>query len=270
MTTTMKMDDLERAAAGRSTPAGRVTVLLVEDDPEIVDLLTEVLEPRGYHLVHAATAEQATSLLSGAPAAEAADGASSSRSAPPDLVILDLGLPDEDGLVLCSNLKARRNVPIIICSATTERRDRILGLRLGADDFITKPFDSEELVARIEAVLRRGNTPPPARRAAAPDSPRYEQLGALRLDRSTLQAELGGAPLHLTPIQYRLLLALMGRPGEVCSKEDLARLIWGHYDDALRQAIDVHVFRLRDRLKTGPVPAPRIIAVRGVGYRIEA
>jgi DNA-binding response OmpR family regulator len=169
-----------------------------------------------------------------------------------------------DGLVLCSGLKSIADVPIIICSATPQKRDAILGLKLGADDFIAKPFDIYELEARVEAVLRRvaaARTSEPS--AAAPD---HSRVGELVIDCLRRRVTLGGQPIQLTPTEYRLLAALASRPDEILSRN--AQLMWGYQDASSGRTIDVHIRRLRVKLGQGPVAAPAIAAVRGFGYKI--
>ncbi len=227
------------------------TIMLVEDDPAVAQTLADVLESGGYQTWHAENGADAKAMM---------------ERGRPDLVILDLMLPDVDGLVLCSSLKALADVPIIICSATNERRDKILGLKLGADDFIAKPFDIYELEARVEAVLRRVT-----QAHAAPQPTHVEQMriGDLAIDRSRRRVTLGGAALQLTPTEYRLLSALASRPDEILSREELAQRVWGYQDASSGRTIDVHIRRLRVKLAGGPVPAPAIVSVRGFGYKLS-
>src|SRR5207249_6195325 len=163
----------------------------------------------------------------------------------PDLILLDLMLPDTDGLVLTTALKGLTNAPIIICSARTEQVDRVLGLKLGADDFVAKPFDLDELEARIEAVLRRASRV----RAASNVPPDQIQVGELLISQSRGTVTLAGQAVHLTPTEYRLLVALASRPDEVLSRESLGNLVWGYQDLGTGPRIDVHVGRLRVRLR---------------------
>ncbi len=226
-------------------------VLLVEDDPAVARTLTDVLESSGYRVWHVENGADAKTML---------------EQAHPDLIVLDLMLPDVDGLVLCSSLKAIADVPIIICSAANQTRDRVLGLKLGADDFIGKPFDIYEFEARVEAVLRRAQQP----KASETPTPSSDQIriGELVVDRSRRRVTLGGQGLQLTPTEYRLLVALASRPDEILSREELAQLVWGYQDVSSGRTIDVHIRRLRVKLASGPVPPPPIISVRGFGYKI--
>jgi two-component system response regulator MtrA len=226
--------------------------MLVEDDHAVAQTLTDALESSGYRVWLAETGADARTLL---------------EQTRPDLIILDLMLPDVDGLVLCSGLKAIADVPIVICSATPQKRDAILGLKLGADDFIAKPFDIYELEARVEAVLRR-TSQTRVSNEATPSPPDHIRVGELIIDRSRRRVTLGGEPIQLTPTEYRLVSALASRPDEILSRDDLATLVWGYQDASSGRTIDVHIRRLRVKLSQGPVPAPAIVAVRGFGYKM--
>ena len=226
------------------------TILLAEDDPSLARLLMDVLTTKGYCAWHATSGAEAEAMVA---------------EVRPDLIVLDLLLPDTNGLVLCANLRAQPNVPIIICSGTKRKDDPVLGLKLGADDFVAKPFSVHELLARIEVALRRvvGRASPPA---AAPLSD--QQVGNLVINRAHCQVLLGGQPLHLTPTEYRLLCALADRPGEVVSPEELAKRVWGTYDWGVGRSLEVHMRRLRARLVAGPVPPPALVTLRGFGYKL--
>jgi two-component system response regulator MtrA len=227
--------------------------MVVEDDPAVAKTLSDTLESSGYRVWLAETGGDAKTLL---------------EHSRPDLIILDLMLPDMDGLVLCSGLKQSADVPIVICSATPQKRDAILGLKLGADDFIAKPFDIYELEARVEAVLRR--TMQPRTAEAPPAPPEHIRAGDLVIDRSRRRVSLGGEPIQLTPTEYRLVSALASRPDEILSRDELATLVWGYQDASSGRTIDVHIRRLRVKLASGPVAAPAIVAVRGFGYKMSA
>jgi len=231
---------------------GATTIILVEDDHAVAQTLTDALESSGYRVWLAETGADAKTLL---------------EQTRPDLIILDLMLPDVDGLVLCSGLKGIADVPIVICSATPQKRDAILGLKLGADDFIAKPFDIYELEARVEAVLRR-TTQTRVNTEVSPSPPDHIRVGELIIDRSRRRVTLGGEPIQLTPTEYRLVSALASRPDEILSRDDLATLVWGYQDASSGRTIDVHIRRLRVKLSQGPVPAPAIVAVRGFGYKM--
>jgi DNA-binding response OmpR family regulator len=183
----------------------------------------------------------------------------------PDLIILDLVLPDEDGLVLCSVLKNMTGVPVLICSGTQRRRDAFLSLKLGADDFIAKPFDVYDLLARVEVLLRR------AAQRHTGDSTASRgpiRIGDLSIDHSLHQVMLGEAVLQLTPTEYRLLTVLAARPDQVVPRDALAKLVWGDPDTGSSRTIDVHIGRLRVKLSQAGRTAPQIVSVRGFGYKI--
>jgi DNA-binding response OmpR family regulator len=226
------------------------SVLVVEDNPATARALTELLESNGYEVTVAEDGAAAKTLLD---------------EVAPDLVILDLMLPDVDGLVLCADLKARMDVPIIVCSGTNRKRDGTLALRLGADDFVSKPFDIYDLEARVEAVLRRSSRPRVERSTSAPD---HLQIGELVISRSKRHVTLGGRELQVTPTEYRLLCALASRADDVVTRDELAQHVWGYEDASSGRAIDVHIRRLRIKLESAAVPPPRITSVRGLGYKM--
>ena len=235
---------------GTDLPDNRSTILLVEDDAAVAFMLTDVLESTGYEVLVAGTGAAARAQV---------------EQHRPDLIILDLILPDEDGLVLCSVLKSSVNVPILICSATQRRRDAFLSLKLGADDFIAKPFDVYDLLARVEVLLRRAAQ----QHAAEPVSQRgHIRIGDLQIDHALHQVTLADNVLQLTPTEYRLLTVLAARPDQVVPRDSLAKLVWGDPDTGTSRTIDVHIGRLRVKLSQAGRTAPQIISVRGFGYKI--
>src|SRR6059058_841770 len=235
---------------GSELSSSRATILLVEDDAAIAFMLTDVLESTGYQVREAATGAAARSLV---------------EQHKPDLIILDLVLPDEDGLVLCSVLKSMANVPILICSATQRRRDAFLSLKLGADDFIAKPFDVYDLLARVEVLLRRAAQ----HRAGEVSVPRGPiRIGELQIDHALHHVTLRESVLQLTPTEYRLLTVLAARPDQVVPRDALAKLVWGDPDTGTSRTIDVHIGRLRVKLSQAGRSAPQIVSVRGFGYKI--
>jgi DNA-binding response OmpR family regulator len=227
------------------------TILLVEDDPDTARSLTKALESSGYRVTAVDTGAEARSII---------------EHVRPDLILLDLMLPDTDGLVLTTALKNLTSAPIIICSARQEQVDRVLGLKLGADDFVAKPFDLDELEARIEAVLRRASrvreTP-----TTPPDQIRVDEL---LISQSRGTVTIAGQTVHLTPTEYRLLVALASRPDEVLSREALGQLVWGYQDLGTGHLIDVHIGRLRLKLRRSSKSGPLIVTVRGKGYTIAS
>jgi DNA-binding response OmpR family regulator len=236
----------------RGAPRGTASVLLVDDDPAVARRLKDSLEPRGYRIWHAQNAAEALLLVD---------------EVDLDVILLDLMLPDGDGLALCPVLRQRTEAPIIACSGSKRREYGVLALKLGASDFVAKPFYLPELEARIEAVRRRA-----AARQGAPGSwpgaAGPQRLGALMIDRAGHRVALAGETIHLTPTEYRLLELLASRPGHVVSRAELVRAIWGHDDPVLAETLGVHARRLRAKLRQEDAVAPSIVAVRGVGYRI--
>ncbi|HEV2994310.1 MAG TPA: response regulator transcription factor [Acidimicrobiia bacterium] len=214
-------------------------VLLVEDDLTIAVPLVRGLEREGFSVQHAE---------SGADARGALDGPA------PDVVLLDLGLPDVDGFDLCRELRAASTVPIIVVTARSEEVDRVVGLELGADDYVVKPFGFRELVARIRAVLRRG---------AARGDP-SAALGPLVVDRRTRHALVDGRPLTLTPKEFDLLALLADDPGAVCSRQRILDEVWDPHWYGPTKTLDVHIASLRRKLGRPDL----IETVRGVGYRL--
>jgi DNA-binding response OmpR family regulator len=231
-------------------PRMRSTILLVEDDAAIAYMLSDVLESSGYIVREASTGAVARALA---------------EQIQPNLIILDLVLPDEDGLVLCSVLKQMVDCPILICSGTQRRRDEFLSLKLGADDFIAKPFDVYDLLARVEVLLRRAAQ---HRVGETPTQRQPIRIGELLIDPSPHQVTLAGHLLQLTPTEYRLLSVLAARPDQVVPRDTLAKLVWGDPDTGTSRTIDVHIGRLRVKLSQHGAQAPQIVSVRGFGYKI--
>jgi len=226
--------------------ATKRTVLLVEDEESITAPLSEALSREGFEAVIAGTAADALELAG-------------SRS--PDLVLLDLGLPDGSGLDVCRELRSRSTVPIIMVTARGEETDRIVGLEVGADDYVVKPFSAREVVARIRAVLRRTAAPPP--------TPLGEvvELGDVCVDRARRSATVAGASLELSRKEFDLLQLLVDNAGTVVKRERLIDEVWDTNWFGSTKTLDVHVSALRKKLGDDP-SAPRYIhTVRGVGFR---
>ena len=219
-------------------------VLLVEDDLRLATLTREYLEGHGVAVVHVADGRKAQ------------DEALSGRY---DAVLLDLMLPGKDGLDVCRDVRARSDVPIVVLTARGEEADRVMGLELGADDYVAKPYSPRELLARIRAVVRRARgRAGPAREAV--------RVGGLLVDPAARRVVLDGREVVLTGYEFALLLALAQRAGRVLGREQLMELARGSADDAFDRSIDVHVSRLRQKLGDDP-KRPRLIkTVRGAGY----
>jgi DNA-binding response OmpR family regulator len=225
------------------------TILLVDDEDSVQKLLTYPLERDGFRVVPARDGEEALRRF----AAE-----------PIDLVVLDIMLPKLDGLEVCKRLRAESSVPIIMLTARDDEFDTVLGLELGADDYITKPFSIREFRSRVRALLRRAGT---ARR----DTSSLEALetDGLRLDPERRSVERDGAPVELTYVEFELLRTLLANPGRVYTRRALLEAVWG--DSAYREprTIDVHVRHLREKLERDPSDPQLIQTVRGAGYRLR-
>jgi DNA-binding response OmpR family regulator len=229
---------------------GGAAILVVEGE-RATPSAAAALAAAGYRVRRAGSAAEAEALLD--------DGQ-------PDLVVLDLLLPDADGLELCLDLKQEVEAPIVVCSATRRRRDPVLALRLGAEDFIARPFAAADLVARVAAVLRRAAHLRAAELAAAPRT----RLGDLVIDHAHRHVTVAGLPLELTPTEYRLLVALARRPAVALSREELAEAVWGDTVASTGRSIDTHLCRLRGELAAAAADGWAIVAVRGFGYKLVA
>jgi DNA-binding response OmpR family regulator len=225
-------------------PTTPMLVLLVEDDLRLATLTREYLEGHGVAVVHVADGKKGL-----------AEGVSGRY----DAVLLDLMLPGKDGLEVCKELRARSDVPIIVLTARGEEADRVMGLELGADDYLAKPYSPRELLARIRAVTRR------AKGRAGP-AQGVVRVGTLHLDPAARTVTLDEKPVHLTGYEFALLEALARRAGRVLTREQLMELARGSAEEAFDRSIDVHVSRLRQKLGDDP-KRPRLIkTVRGSGY----
>jgi DNA-binding response OmpR family regulator len=225
------------------------TILLVDDEESVQKLLAYPLEREGFRVVQARDGQEALERF----AAERID-----------LVVLDLMLPKLDGLEVCKRLRATSTVPIIMLTARDDELDKVLGLELGADDYITKPFSIREFRSRVRALLRRASIP---REGGAEDE--LIETDGLRIDAGRRTVELEGRPIRLTYVEFELLRALAAHPGRVYSRRMLLEALWGGSDYREPRTIDVHVRHLREKLETDPGEPEFILTVRGVGYRFR-
>jgi DNA-binding response OmpR family regulator len=221
-------------------------ILVVDDEQAIVDMLAYNLTKAGHQPIIARDGEQALQLA---------------RVERPDLVILDLMLPGIDGLDVCRTLRKDGDLPIIMLTAKDEEVDRVVGLELGADDYVVKPFSVRELMARVKSVLRRA--------LPKSESTPILQVGDLRLDIARREASWRSTPFELTAIQFELLRVLMGSPGRVFSRDELLNQVWGYdyYGDT--RTVDSAVKRLRARLREVAPDAELIVTVRDAGYKLS-
>ncbi|MBI3979965.1 MAG: response regulator transcription factor [Chloroflexi bacterium] len=220
------------------------TILVVDDEPNIVELARVYLDKEGFQVEAARNGEDALRALA---------------ARTPSLVVLDVMLPDIDGFEVCRRLRQRSDVPILMLTARGDEVDRIVGLELGADDYLAKPFNPRELTARIKAILRRAASG--AREAKTIDA------GRLHIDRERRVAECGGRPVDLRTKEFDLLVVLAQSPGLVFSRDRLLETVWGYDFLGESRTVDVHLSRLREKLRDSGV---NIEAVRGVGYKLVA
>ena len=218
-------------------------VLIVEDDRSLAKVLTDNLTFDGYQVTRAADRDAALASV---------------RSAPPDLILLDLMIPGADGFDLCAQLRGQVRTPIIILSARAQKADKLQGLDLGADDYLTKPFDLDELLARIRAVLRRHGTPAVERLA----------MGQVMVDFRTLRATRAGIELHLTHREFELLRYLAERRDRIVHRDELLREVWGYLSTPTTRSVDLAIARLRKKIEEDPHRPRFILTVHADGYRL--
>jgi DNA-binding response OmpR family regulator len=223
-------------------------ILIIDDDPLLRRSLSFHLEQAGYQVKTAPSAEEGLSLICREPV---------------DLILLDIGLPGMDGLDALRHFNDQGNVPIIFITARRRELDEIVGLELGADDYITKPFDTSVLLARIKAVLRRSQQEPLFQPA-----PESFSVGDIDIDPKSHTVLLKKRPVELTPIEFRLLYTLARKPGHVFSADDLLCNVWGTEYVGQPQVVYVHIRALRTKLENNPNQPDRIVNVRGVGYKL--
>jgi len=223
-------------------------ILIVDDEPPIVNMLAYNLKQANYEILIARDGEEALQ---------------QARQEHPDLIILDIMLPKMDGLDVCRTLRRERDIPIIMLTARDDEIDRVVGLELGADDYVVKPFSVRELMVRVKNVLRRSNPAPMA------DSPAIVQVNGLAVDLARCEANWHDVPLKLTTLELRLLYTLAQHAGQVLSREQLLEQVWGYdYYGDLR-AVDAAVKRLRARLREANPDNEIITTVRGMGYKLS-
>ena len=233
-----------------------LTVLVVEDEESFVDALTLSLQREGFRVVVARDGMEALDVF---------------RAESPDIVLLDVMIPKLSGIDVCRAIRAIGTTPVIMVTARTSEIDAVVGLEVGADDYIAKPFRIRELVARMRAVLRRVPVPsatvPSPFGSALPDDPDSLLVGDVRLDPSSHEVEVRGAPVALPLKEFELLELLLENAGRVLTREVLIDRIWGHDYVGDTKTLDVHIKRLRAKVESDPSLPTRILTIRGLGYK---
>ncbi|MFL5579145.1 MAG: response regulator transcription factor [Gemmatimonadaceae bacterium] len=240
------------APAARAAMLATRRVLLIEDNPDLAFGLRNNLEIEGYEVEVVG---------------DGTLGLERARAEPaPDLVILDLMLPGLDGYRLLSALRdAGAATPVLILTARGEEADKVRGFRLGADDYVTKPFGVLELLARVDALMRRARVV----RDTADESHGLQRFGDVEVDTATRTVHRAGAPVALAPKEFDLLVALLRRHGAVVSRHELMREVWGYADSVVSRTVDTHIAELRRKLEPSPSEPRHLITVRKAGYRLE-
>ena len=219
-------------------------VLVVDDEPKIVQLARDYLEHAGFAVIVAHDGKAALA---------------SARSQKPDLVVLDLGLPELDGLDIARTIRQESSVPIVMLTGRSEESDKLVGLEIGADDYVTKPFSPKELVARVRAVLRRTERP-------RVDS-EIVRVGEIMLDIPRMRATVANRPVELTPTEFQLVTTMAREPGRVFTRGQLLDAVHGVAFESYERAIDAHVKNIRHKLESDPARPRYLLTVYGVGYR---
>jgi DNA-binding response OmpR family regulator len=221
-------------------------VLVVDDEDHIVELARLYLTREGYEVEGVGDGSQALARFA---------------QVKPDLVVLDIMLPGADGIAICKEIRKQSQVPIIMLTARDEVTDKVVGLEVGADDYLTKPFHPQELVARAKALLRRARI--------EPDAPKLIRAGKLEVDLERHEVRHGEAKAQLRPKEFDLLALLARHPGRVFQRSELLDLVWGYDFPGYTRTVDVHVQQLREKLAAAGITDPSIQTVWGVGYRLE-
>lgn len=226
----------------------RARILVVDDEEPLVRLIAHNLTREGYEVITAFDGNQAWDRI---------------MLDFPDLIILDLMLPGRDGLEICRLLREERNrTPVLILTARDDEIDRVLGLEMGADDYVTKPFSVRELIARVKAILRRSM-------AMELEKADVMEAGGISLNPDSYEACLNGQKLELTPKEFKLLELLMRNKGRVLRRDYLLKRLWDIDSDSPTRVLDVHISKLRDKVESRPGSSVSILTIRGIGYKLE-
>jgi len=234
------------SASAKLRPGQGRKVLVVDDEESVRELIELYLTKEGFDVILAKDGREALRL---------------NGEHHPDLIVLDLMLPGLDGWEVCKQIRSASRVPIIMLTARSEEVDRVVGLELGADDYVVKPFSPREMVARVKAVLRRGT--------AGPEEQETLTFPGLRIDRTQHRLEVDRDEVHLTPTEFRLLWCLASRPGRVFSRAELLDKIWGYDSESDARTVDVHIKRLRQKTRAAEKRSFAITTVWGLGYKFE-
>ncbi len=226
--------------------------MVVEDDSTLLGVIKYNLVKEGYTAITAGDGVQAIE---------------ATKKDHPDLIILDIMLPKLDGLEVCRILRRESNIPIIMLTARSEEIDKVVGLEIGADDYMTKPFSVKELMARVKALLRRAEMSP--RHSITGDQSPVIREGELQIDVERHAVSLSGAPIDLTPKEFDLLVFVMKNKNRVMSRDYLLEKVWGYDFAGDTRTVDVHIRWLRQKIEKDPANPQRLITVRGVGYKFE-
>ncbi len=240
---------IRQAPLGNEVGELTTTVLVVEDDSDAAQLMRLYLARDGHEVLSASNGIEGLRLA---------------REELPDLIVLDLMLPGLDGLEICQELRIHSSVPIIMVTARVDEDDRLAGLDLGADDYMTKPFSPRELAARVRAVLRR------TQRDQTEALPESIEHGAVRVDLGSREVRIAGNEITLTPTEFRILSVLMRQPGRVYSRDEIIDRVFGYDFDGFDRTVDTHVSNLRRKLQIDPDGPRYIRTTYGVGYRFDA
>ena len=222
-------------------------ILVVDDELDIVKVVRAYLEQAGFRVVTASDGQQALAAF---------------RHEKPDLVVLDLNLPKMDGLDVCRAIRREGNTPVIMLTARVEETDKLIGLEIGADDYIVKPFSPREVVARVRTVLRRSTS-------AAPDQPTLITIGDLTIDPLKHAVHLASRTIDLTPMEFNLLHVMASQPGRAFSRMDLLDAVQGEAYEGYERSIDVHIKNLRQKLGDEPRNPTYVLTVYGIGYKFN-
>jgi DNA-binding response OmpR family regulator len=229
-------------------------ILVVEDEPTLQETLAYNLVRQGYQVETASDGQAALE---------------KARQARPDFIVLDIMLPKLDGFEVCRILRSEMNVPILMLTARDEEIDRVIGLEMGADDYMTKPFSMREFLARVKAQLRRVRLIREEMDTEAVQHKEILRFGSLTLDLARREIQLDGQPLMVKPKEYDLLLFLARHRGQVLSRELILERVWGWDFSGGSRTVDVHIRWLREKIESNPAEPTRIVTVRGAGYRFE-